>query len=950
MMAVPAKRGLLTVSTADGSQLTVRLSGDEFYHQYFTEDGYPLQEKEGNFYYCDYDANGDLIESGIKAGEASARGLAARQFLAKVDKTGLEQRIVKRAERVPSRITRNAAATPMRAPRQRTAGEAGPPYEKGYGLFPASRGSQFPSYGDQKAIVILVEYTDVKFNTNYQGGVTAHDYFSRMLNETGFSDYGATGCAAEFYRFNSNDAFRPVFDVYGPVTLSHNQAYYGGNDWYGNDQRPEQMVIEACNLLDDEIDFSEYDRDGDGYVDNIFIFYAGRGEASGGSANTVWPHAWNLASAGYSNEVHDGVIVDRYGCSNEWEGSRPDGVGTFVHEFSHVMGLPDLYATSYTDSFTPGSWSCMDYGPYNNDGMTPPNYGAFERYALGWLKPREIDRAISGTLEPVSENVCGIIRSSKDTEFFLVENRQQEGWDAYIPGHGMLIWHVDYNESIWNSNKVNNTPGHQYVDIEEADGTQSEYSRNGDSFPGATGKTSFTQSTKPAMKTWGNVGLDFPITDIAEADGLITFNVLGGSSETVDAMQINDPTEVSAEGFTLNWEAPAEGYDVIISVYTLKSEQAGEENGMAKAEAEGDRVYLPGFNNKNLGSVSSVTIEDVDPATVYHYTLRQSSGWVTSEPVEGEVFTGKMTIEYFSVHANEAVNVLENEFTASWEPLEGASSYQISVFRKVPGDPFVDETGFDNGLELPKGWLTTCGNTYSMEAYAGKAIPSLRMANGNTLVSPVYSDGVKSVSFWSRGNNTSTGDLINVYAITADGQNLVETVEVNKEKGGMTTNITTLPDGTRQIVIEFKRIGTAGALALDDVVIAHGQDYTGEPLADYQNLEVGDVLSRKVDGLLPKTEYYYTVRATDGTLFSKVSNKVHVKTQDPSGIDQVQASAFAVNVVGLTVSASTADEILVADYTGALVARGSRKVTLPRAGLYIVSVPARNFVKKIVIK
>ena len=188
--------------------------------------------------------------------------------------------------------------------------------------------------------MILVEYTDVKFHTAADGYKTdAKDYFTRMLNEDGFNDFGGTGGAAEFYRFNSHGAFRPVFDVFGPVTLSHDMAYYGGNDswWNGNDLRPEQMVIEACDMLDDEIDFSQYDRDGDGYVDNIFIFYAGRGESSGGSSDTVWPHAWNLASAGYSNEVHDGVIVDRYGCSNEWESGRPDGVGTFVHEFSHMV-------------------------------------------------------------------------------------------------------------------------------------------------------------------------------------------------------------------------------------------------------------------------------------------------------------------------------------------------------------------------------------------------------------------------------------------------------------------------------------------------------------------------------------------------------------------------------------------------------------------------------------
>ena len=164
---------------------------------------------------------------------------------------------------------------------------------------------------------------------------------------------------------------------------------------YGNDQRPEEMIIEACQMLDDTVDFSEYDRDGDGYIDNVFVFYAGRGEASGGASDTVWPHSWDITAATSVPYVFDGVRLDRYGCSNEWEVDRPDGVGTFVHEFSHVMGLPDLYATKYTGAFTPGAWSAMDYGPYNNDGCTPPLYSAFERYSLGWIEPLPIDGPVN---------------------------------------------------------------------------------------------------------------------------------------------------------------------------------------------------------------------------------------------------------------------------------------------------------------------------------------------------------------------------------------------------------------------------------------------------------------------------------------------------------------------------------------------------------------------------
>lgn len=953
LMAKPAKPGLLSVPTADGTHLTVRLAGDEFYHQYFTEDGYPLIERDGIFYYCDFDAKGNVINSGIKAVEVAARSNAATTFLSKIDKSSLESRISLRAEAAPRRANRFAGQLPLANSPLRSQADDNerPPYDRGYGLFPDLR---FPAYGDQKAIVILVEYTDVKFHDNYEGGVSAIDYFTRMLNEDGFNDYGGTGSAAQFFRENSGNHFRPEFDVYGPITLSQNQAYYGGNDWSGDDKNPGAMVKEACDALDDIIDFNDYDRNNDGVVDNIFIFYAGMGEASGGSANTVWPHSWNMTSAGYPNLYYDGVKIHTYGCSNEWESGRPDGVGTFVHEFSHVMGLPDLYATSYTNSFTPGSWSALDYGPYNNNGMTPPNYGAFERYALGWLKPREMNRAVSATLQPVSENVCGVIRTAKDTEFFLVENRQKEGWDAYIPGHGMLVWHVDYVESVWSSNRVNNTPSHQYVDIEEADGSQSEYTRDGDSFPGSSNKTSFTSSTTPAMKTWGGQEVDVPLTNIAENNGIITFDILGGGEETVAPLQLNDPSDVTPDSFTLNWSAPDEGNDVILSVWYRKSEVADSPaNAPAGANDEDDIVYVSGYRSRNMGNQTSAVVEGLKDNQLYHFSVQHSSGWTVSEPVEGSISTGRLTLDYYAPVALEASDVNSDSFVANWDAPKSYTeplTYQISLYELEAGDPYEESNGFDKGLTMEKGWMSNAGNTYSMTSYVGLEAPSLRLSDGQSVTSPVYEDGVKYVKFWSRGNNTTAGDLINVYAVDGNERELIETVNVDKTVGGQTTEITSIPADTKQIEITFERNGNSGALALDDVVVGHGTQFDAEPVESFTNFNVGDQTSYKFENLKTNKDYAYEVRATDGELFSRVSNRIYVKTSMGSGVSSVANSAFVLNVAGLEVSAGTADEIIVADCTGAVVARGSYKVTLPRAGLYIISVPSQNFVKKLIAR
>ncbi|MDE6463362.1 MAG: M6 family metalloprotease domain-containing protein [Muribaculaceae bacterium] len=324
--AVPAKPGIITMTQADGTSIEVRLVGDERAHQYFTPDGYLLVNDGEQFYFATVDISGRPVSTGLRADAPRTGEVSA--FLARVDREQV------RAD-LNAALDRNAESAIMRGP----------------GLFPESR---FPGMGKQKGLVILVEYTDVKFSLS-----DPHDYFNRMLNEPGFSDYGGTGSAHDFFLESSMGQFDCDFDVVGPVTLPNSMSYYGGNDWGGNDIRPAHMIRDACDLVDDEVDFSQYDRDGDGEIDNVFVFYAGRGEASGGSADTIWPHSWS-ATYGVGANYYDGKLLDRYACSNEWEGTRPDGVGTFVHEFSHVLGLPDLYATSYTSSFTPGAWSTMD--------------------------------------------------------------------------------------------------------------------------------------------------------------------------------------------------------------------------------------------------------------------------------------------------------------------------------------------------------------------------------------------------------------------------------------------------------------------------------------------------------------------------------------------------------------------------------------------------------------
>lgn len=398
-------------------------------------------------------------------------------------------------------------------------------------------GNPFPAKDAPRALVILAAYPDRAFSMD-----DPHDFYTRLLNEEGFSDYGATGSARDFFVQNSDGLFRPQFDVYGPVVLPNKLKYYGSNDVWGDDAHPEEVAIDAVTLLDDTVDFSIYDTNNDGQIDNVFIFYAGYGEADSNMKNTIWPHSADIRDFKYPEPfIFDGVELNRYGMTNEVDYSykRPDGVGTFVHEFSHVLGLPDLYSTNYSSAYTPGRFSTLDYGPYNNEGRTPPHYSIFERYCLDWLEPMLLEGDQTLMLDPVHKSNRGyIVRSAEDPdEFYLFENRQKEGWDEYIPGHGMIVWHVTFDQNAWDQNTVNNIASFQRVDLVEADNLQSDINRRSDTFPGEKNVTAFTPETKPAFVSRDGRDLGVSITDIQEKDGriILTTKLLNTSVDNISA-------------------------------------------------------------------------------------------------------------------------------------------------------------------------------------------------------------------------------------------------------------------------------------------------------------------------------------------------------------------------------------------------------------------------------
>lgn len=895
--AVPAKPGIVSAEQPDGSTIDVRITGDERGHTIFSADGYLLIANSDGYFYATQDAEGKTVNSGVRAVNADRRSPETVKFLSGLDRESMRRAAISRLG-----VTRREAAKAKAA--------------KAAAKVPATMlTNNFPSTGHQKAVVILVQYKDLDFKLN-----DPYDYFSKMLNEEGFSQYGGTGCAREYFNLCSGGKFDPEFDVYGPVTLSRNMSYYGANDVYGNDLHPEEMVIEACQQLDGEVDFSQYDRDGDGVIDNVFVIYAGRGEASGGSKNTVWPHAYNIYGALKKTFYFDGVLLDHYGCTNEWLQSGPDGVGTFIHEFSHVMGLPDLYDTTYeTDNFTPCEWSALDVGPYNNNGRTPPLYSAFERMSMGWITPMPITSAGEINLLPISSDLAYYIPTAKANEFFLVENRQNESWDKYLPGHGMLVWHVDYNATVWQRNAVNDTDGHPRVHIEAAGGAhfdQAYYGSATDPFPGAGNKTSFTDDTTPSMKSWSNKRQETPLTNIKENDLIVSFTVKGGLSDLAAAPEALDAKEIAGTRFTACWK-PVEN----ATAYTVT---LSDDNSM-----------FPKYFHVDGSDASSLEITGLTPETYYYYSvMARSESSSTPLSNEIEVLTTEATLSDLAMTAAEATDVTATSFTANWQPEPLANDYIITVSEFTPASAFSTTASF--GGKLPEGWSSTSETFGKSGTLSGIQLSPDR----NVLTSPVYEAGITAASFkhYPMASSAINNEIEISFLV---GDKWVDSDQKDYPNIGVKTcTVRNIPEGCKAIRITYNATVKADIL-VGEFAISGGSDKEySAPLSGYTDLHTGNVGSISVKGLKPGTVYVYTVKATDGEAVTAPSETIRVKTLEESAIDEITDGATERIIPvpgGVEVTGNVRVDIFNA--TGAHLYSGPAGYISLSVGFYIVRIP-----------
>lgn len=492
--SVPAKRGVWrTVTLSNGLTVKARLCGDEHAHWWQAEDG--------SCFDVDSLGKGKAVVPQELMSKARSRMAARRQAARRANAKKASQRI-------------------------------------------ATNGNTGKFQGQRHGLIILVNFADSKFNTSKFG--PTQTLYSRIANEANYGENNFKGSISDYFKAQSGGQFLLDFDVAGPVTLPYGYSYYGQNDDDGYDKRPTKMVREACQAVDGSVDFSKYDWDGDGEVEEVFVVYAGNGEHdTTNQPSLIWPHMDNLAN--YDEQLTlDGVTINTYACASELNGDKTlSGIGTFCHEFSHCMGFPDMYDTaSDGNNFGMGSWDLMDYGSYNGYGYVPAGYSGYEKMVCGWTTPIELDKPMTvNGMERLADmgQTYIIYNKGNRNEYYILENRQQSGFDKHLPGSGLLIERVDYDKDIWEWNAVNTTNGgyypegsstpsyndHQRITIFHANNI--EYDGNNATYPYAS-LDSLTDSSQPAATVWnanadGTYLMHCRVYGITQnADGTVAFS------------------------------------------------------------------------------------------------------------------------------------------------------------------------------------------------------------------------------------------------------------------------------------------------------------------------------------------------------------------------------------------------------------------------------------------
>lgn len=603
--AAPARRVPSTHRQSDGTTIYIVVNGDETFHYYTTIDGIPVVKGDnGDYCYATFSLEEGFLSTGCTAHNTGERSFEELQIIDVNKFYGIDEMLATRA-----------LAARRSAP---------------------SRAATVAPKGVVNVPVLLVEFSDVKFTFT-------KEEVGDFLNKENYEGYEnpivkSIGSAKDYFIAQSGGQFIPNFIVTDVVTLPNNMEYYGGNNASGSDRRPGHMIADGLSAADDNFDFSIFDNNGDGEVEFVYCIYAGYGEnVTGNDENSIWPHQWDLSST-TGTKSFDGVKFNVYACSNElaiseefseaYGGKYLSGIGTMCHEFSHCLGLPDLYDTSNngTGLSTFGYWDIMDSGSYTAEGYIPTGYSAYERDFMGWRKIEELNKKGEYSMTALTSggSAYKIVNDANSNEYYILECRKQEGWDQYLFNSGMLISHVDYDQSAWDRNVVNTTKSHlrlslipadnEILEFDGSNGAEANASYRADVWPGTTGNTAFTDTSLPAAELFTGGFLGKPVTNINYADGVVSFLFMA----IVDTPVVLPATEITDSCFTANWEAVEDATE-----YTVELEKV-----VQLAEGEGDAIVLLSEN--------FMACEKANEAILVIDDYTSVSGW-TGTKLYGEV-------------------------------------------------------------------------------------------------------------------------------------------------------------------------------------------------------------------------------------------------------------------------------------------------------------------------
>ena len=676
----------------------------------------------------------------------------------------------------------------------------------------------FPLKGSPHSVVILVNFADLNFQYKRED-------FEKMLNVSGYSENGGVGSARDYFIANSDSIFSPIFDCYGPVTVSKNYAYYGGKNGNNNDSHVGQLVVEACNLVAEQgIDFTQYDTNNDGRIDNVFIYYAGHNEAEGASSNTIWPHR-SIVSG--SERVNGKLIYD-YACTSELRGSSGKtmcGIGTFCHEFGHVLGLPDYYDTDGEKKYTIGTWDIMCSGGYNGNGKTPPSYTAGERFQLGWITPVQLEDAGRYTMEPIESGSKQIYLIAKTThnllwdaspnEYWLLENRQHVGWDnpsTALPGVGLFIWHVNYSASAWGNNTPNNTVPMRY-DLEEAGG-QKGFSSGSDPFPGSKNITNFT----PILHS-GEI-VEQPLMDIEQDGTTIHFTfktngedkfmfvpselpVLQSSYVSSPRTIVTPEEELIIVGAHLDpkqevsLSTPGAGFEFS----TDKKEWLTEMTAKVEADSTMElKLYVHYAPNRQVCDIKRATL-----------SIRQDKA-VSSFPIYG---TSPRPILITAPEVSGTREVTPTSFKALWEPVSDAEQYYVTLYHMEDGQESTMESfeGFDEEpIVKESGWSTSFYRTTAKAKQEG-TVSMWFKDNDEWIESPTYPLPVVELSMWLNAPATTDSEVgfFHLIAYSDNRADTIDTIRIVKSTKDFTYTHSFEPEqGYRRFHLDYTSVGGEG--------------------------------------------------------------------------------------------------------------------------------------------